>query len=259
LRQALLRGELHLHFQPQVDASGNIFGVEVLLRWQHPERGNIAPVNFIPVAEETGQILAIGEWVLDSALSRLKAWTDNIAESPIRNLAINVSPRQFREADFVLQIERVLGKTGADPNRLTLELTEGIFVENLEDTIQKMGALKRLGVRFSIDDFGTGYSSLAYLKRLPLDEIKIDRSFICDITTDPSNANLVETIIKMVEHLGLDVVAEGVETEEQLDFLWAKGCRLFQGYHFSRPQPEEDFEELVRKPTKYSIGPSNAE
>ncbi|NNF97520.1 MAG: EAL domain-containing protein, partial [Halobacteria archaeon] len=227
--------------------------------WQHPERGNIAPVDFIPVAEETGQILAIGEWVLDSALSRLKAWTDNIAESPLRNLAINVSPRQFREADFVLQIERVLGETGADPNRLTLELTEGIFVENLEDTIQKMRALKRRGVRFSIDDFGTGYSSLAYLKRLPLDEIKIDRSFICDITTDPSDANLVETIINMAEHLGLDVVAEGVETEEQLDFLRAKGCRLFQGYHFSRPQSEEDFEELLRNPTKYSIGSSNTE
>jgi len=259
LRQALLRDEWQLHFQPQVDASGNIIGAEALLRWQHPERGYIAPDYFIPVAEETGQILAIGKWVLESALSRLKAWTDDIAESPLRNLAINVSPRQFREADFVLQIERVLGKTGADPNRLTLELTESIFVENLEDTVQKMMILKRLGVRFSLDDFGTGYSSLAYLKRLPLDEIKIDRSFVCDITTDPSDANLVETMITMAEHLGLEVVAEGVETEEQLRFLLGKGCRLFQGYHFSRPQPEKDFEELLRKSTKYSIGPSNAE
>ena len=187
------------------------------------------------MAEETGQILAIGEWVLESALSRLKAWTDDIAESPLRNLAINVSPRQFREADFVLQIERVLGETGADPNRLTLELTEGIFVENLEDTIQKMEALKRLGVRFSIDDFGTGYSSLAYLKRLPLDEIKIDRSFVRDITTDPSDANLVETIITMAKHLGLEVVAEGVETEEQLDFLREKVAGYFRAITSAAP------------------------
>ncbi|MEN8133580.1 MAG: EAL domain-containing protein, partial [Pseudomonadota bacterium] len=248
LRQALLRNEFQLYFQPQVDASGNIIGAEALLRWQHPKRGNIAPVCFIPVAEETGQILAIGEWVLESALSQLKAWTNDIAEFSLRNLAINVSPRQFRQEDFVLQIERVLGQTGADPQRLTLELTEGILVENLEDTIQKMEALKMLGVRFSIDDFGTGYSSLAYLKRLPLDEIKIDRSFVCDITTDPSDANLVETIITMAQQLGLEVVAEGVETEEQLDFLRRKGCRLFQGYYFSRPQPVEGFAELLNRP-----------
>ncbi len=256
LRQALPRGEFHLHFQPQVDATGSIIGAEALLRWQHPERGNVAPMDFITLAEETGQILAIGQWVLRNALSRLKAWTDDNAESPFRNLAINVSPRQFREKDFAVQIERVLGEAGVDPKRVTLELTESLFVENLEGTIQKMSALKRLGVRFSIDDFGTGYSSLAYLKRLPLDEIKIDRSFVCDITTDPSNANLVETIITMAEHLGLGVVAEGVETEEQLRYLLVRGCRLFQGYHFSRPQSEEDFEGLLREPRKYSVGPS---
>jgi diguanylate cyclase (GGDEF)-like protein/PAS domain S-box-containing protein len=259
LRQALVHGELHLHFQPQVDISGNILGAEALLRWTHPERGNIAPVHFIPVAEETGQILAIGKWVLSSALSQLKDWTHNFAESPIHKLAINVSPRQFRASDFVLQIERVLGETGADPNQLTLELTENIFIENLEDTVQKMEALRRLGVRFSIDDFGIGYSSLAYLKRLPVDEIKIDRSFISDIITDPSDANLVETIINMAEHLGLGVVAEGVETEEQLEFLREKGCRLFQGYHFSRPRPAEDFEALIRKPTAYSVDSSYPE
>jgi diguanylate cyclase (GGDEF)-like protein/PAS domain S-box-containing protein len=259
MRQALSRDELHLHFQPQVDAFGNIIGAEALLRWQHPQRGNIPPVHIIHVAEETGLILAIGEWVLASALGRFKAWTDNIADSPMQKLAINVSPRQFHETDFVIQVERVLDETGADPGRLTLEFTEGIFIDHLEETIEKMEALKRLGVRFSIDDFGTGYSSLAYLKRLPLDEIKIDRSFVCDITTDPSNANLVETIINMAKHLGLDVVAEGVETEEQLDFLRAKGCRLFQGYHFSHPRPGEDFEELLRKPAPYSMGPSSAE
>ncbi|MGB5438792.1 MAG: EAL domain-containing protein [Gammaproteobacteria bacterium] len=248
LRQALLRSEFQLHFQPQVDASGNIIGAESLIRWKHPERGNIAPVDFIPVAEETGQILAIGYWVLNSALSRLKAWTDNIADSPICNLAINVSPRQFNDTDFVSQIERALRETRADPERLTLELTEGIFIENLEDTIQKMAALKKHGVRFSIDDFGTGFSSLAYIKRMPLDEIKIDRSFIRDITTDTSDANLVEIIIKMAEQLGLDVIAEGVETRDQLDFLLAKGCRLFQGYYFSHPLSEDDFEKLIREP-----------
>jgi len=246
LRKAIGNDELHLHFQPQVDTSGNIIGAEALLRWQHPERGNIPPTDFIPVAEDTGQILAIGKWVLESALVRLKAWTVEMPESTFHNLAVNVSPRQFRQVDFVPQIERLLGKTGADPNRLTLELTEGILIENLEDTIQKMVALKRLGMRFSIDDFGTGYSSLAYLKRLPLDEIKIDRTFVRDITTDPSDANLVETIITMSNHLGLEVVAEGVETEEQLDFLREKGCRLFQGYYFSQPQLEEDFTKLLK-------------
>ncbi|MCP4408850.1 MAG: EAL domain-containing protein [Gammaproteobacteria bacterium] len=248
LRLSLLRNELQLHFQPQVDFSSNIIGAEALLRWQHPERGNIAPVCFIPVAEETGQILTIGEWVLESALRQLKAWADDITESSLHHLAINVSPRQFRQEDFVLRIERALDLTGADPQRLTLELTEGILVENLEDTIQKMEALKRLGVRFSIDDFGTGYSSLAYLKRLPLDEIKIDRSFVCDITTDPSDANLVETIITMADHLGLEVVAEGVEAEEQLEFLREKGCRIFQGYYFSRPRSVEGFAELLGEP-----------
>lgn len=248
LRQALLRNELQLHFQPQVDTYGNIIGAEALLRWQHPERGNIAPICFIPMAEETGQILTLGEWVLESALYRLKAWTDNIAESSLRNLAINVSPRQFRQEDFALQVKRILDLTGADPHRLTLELTEGILLENLEDTTHKMRTLKRLGIRFSIDDFGTGYSSLAYLKRLPLDEIKIDRSFVCDITTDPSDANLVETIITMAEHLGLEVVAEGVETEEQLEFLRGKGCRIFQGYYFSKPRSVEDFAKLLSEP-----------
>jgi len=248
MRQALLHGEWQLHFQPQVDDSGHMIRAEALLRWQHPERGYIAPGSFIPLAEETGQILAIGDWVLENVLHQSKAWSDEIAGSPLRNLAINVSPRQFRQSDFVLRFERVLDDTGADPNRLTLELTEGIFVENPEDVIQKMEALKKLGVRFSIDDFGTGYSSLAYLKRLPLDEIKIDRSFVRDITTDPNDASLVETIITMAEHLGLEVIAEGVETEEQLNFLQKHGCRLFQGYYFSRPQPVEKFTDFLRNP-----------
>ncbi len=254
LRRAISNEELRLHFQPQVDVSGNMIGAEALLRWQHPQRGLVAPNAFIPVAEETGQILAIGEWVLESAIGQLKAWRNEIAESAFHNLSINVSPRQFRQTDFVLRIERVLGETGVDPNLLTLELTEGMLVENLDDTIGKMRALKRLGLRFSIDDFGTGYSSLAYLRSLPLDEIKIDRSFVQDITTDPSDAGLVDTIITMAEHLGLEVVAEGVETQEQLDFLRAKGCELFQGYYFCRPQSVEDFEELLSKRVTYTKG-----
>jgi diguanylate cyclase (GGDEF)-like protein/PAS domain S-box-containing protein len=246
LRQALVRDEFYLHFQPQVDASGNLVGAEALLRWEHPERGNVAPGSFIMVAEETGQILAIGERVLERALDRLNAWVDEISESSFRNLAINVSPQQFRQSGFVMQIERLLAETGAKPEYLTLELTEGVLVENLEDTIKKMETLKKLGIRFSIDDFGTGYSSLSYLKRLPLDELKIDRSFIRDIIIDPSDANLVETIIAMARHLGLEVVAEGVETKEQLDFLLEKGCKFFQGYYFSHPQPVENFTELLK-------------
>jgi len=257
LRHAIKHNELHLHYQAQVDTSGNIIGAEALLRWQHPERGNVPPDDFVTAAEETGQILAIGKWVLENALGQLKAWTDKIPESSVLNLAVNVSPSQFRQEEFVLQIERILGETGADPNLLTLELTEGVLVENLVETIRKMEALKRLGVRFSIDDFGTGYSSLAYLKRLPMDEIKIDRSFVRDITTDPSDANLVEIIITMAERLGLAVVAEGVETEEQLDFLRDKGCRLFQGYYFSRPQTLEDFTELISKSITNTKDPSD--
>jgi len=248
LRQACEREEFSLHYQPQVDTSGHIVGAEALLRWRHSERGNIAPDDFIAVAEETGQILDIGEWVLVHALNRLKTWVDEKAVCSFHKLAINVSPRQFHQADFSTHIDRLFAETGAKPEHLTLELTEGVLVENLADTIKKMKLLKDLGVRFSIDDFGTGYSSLAYLKRLPLDEIKIDRSFVRDMTIDPDDANLVETIITMAERFGLEVVAEGVETKEQLDFLRAKGCRHFQGYYFSRPLPVEDFTNLIVKP-----------
>jgi diguanylate cyclase (GGDEF)-like protein len=245
LQTAIERSEFYLCFQPQVDASGTLVGAEALLRWQHPERGSVPPDNFVHVAEETRQILDIGGWVLHHGLNRLKTWTDEISEYPFQNLAINVSPLQFKQADFTLRIERILAETGAKPEYLILELTEGVLVENVEDATNKMRKLKQLGIRFSIDDFGTGYSSLAYLKRLPVDGIKIDRSFVSDITTDPDDANLVETIITMAEHLGLEVVAEGVETEEQLEFLRDRGCRLFQGYYFGRPLSEEGFTELL--------------
>ena len=245
LLQAVERNEFFLQFQPQVDTSGTLLGAEVLLRWRHPEQGNVLPDDFICVAEETGQILDIGAWILQHGLNRLRAWTDEVSKSQFHNLAINVSPLQFQQADFTLRIEHLLAETGAKPDHLTLELTEGVLMKNLGVAIRKMKRLKQLGIRFFIDDFGTGYSSLAYLKRLPLDGIKIDRSFIRDITTDPGDANLVETIITMAEHLGLEVMAEGVETEEQLEFLREKGCRLFQGYYFCRPLSEEDFTDLL--------------
>ena len=251
LRNAILRDEWLLHFQPQVDVAGAMIGAEALVRWHHPGRGHIPPTHFIPVAEETGQILQIGDWVFANALRKLRAWTDDFSDPLYLNLAVNVSPRQFRESNFAVQVKRLLGELGADPSRLTLELTEGVLIENVEDAIRKMKALKQIGVRFSIDDFGTGYSSLAYLKTLPLDEIKIDRSFINDITSDPDDANLVETIITMARNLGLEVVAEGVESDEQLAFLLEKGCTRFQGYHFSPPLSEESFEDVLRNTMRY--------
>ncbi len=245
LHRALESDQFHLHYQPKVNTVGQVISAEALLRWRHPERGEVAPADFIPAAEETRQILAIGEWVLEHALFQLKSWTDEYPEYALQGLAVNVSPRQFHQSDFARGVERLLARSGVDPEYLTLELTEGVLAEQLDDTRRKMQTLKRLGVRFSIDDFGTGYSSLAYLKRLPLDEIKIDRSFVHHLTTDHDDASLVETIITMAGHLGLEVVAEGVETEEQFIFLREKGCRFFQGYWFGRPLEAEDFIRLL--------------
>ncbi len=250
LRNALRRNELFLQFQPQVDASGVVIGAEALVRWQHPERGIVMPKNFIHLSEETGQILAVGEYVLRSAANQLQAWGERFAECGIQSLSVNVSPLQFSQTDFALWVERILAETGADPRYLKLELTEGVLLENVEGAARKMGDLSKLGVRFSIDDFGTGYSSLAYLKRLPLDEIKIDRSFIRDIASDPSDANLVETMIAMAANLGIDIVAEGVEKEEQLNFLRENNCRYFQGYYFNRPVPANEFLALIDRQRK---------
>lgn len=245
LHQALLRDEFSLHFQPQLDVSRSIVGGEALLRWQHPSRGNVPPGEFIRIAEESGQILAIGAWVLQRALNRLNTWKDSTKGLPLQSLAINVSPLQFQQVDFARRLEKMFAETGAEPELVTLELTESVFIDNLEDAITKMEKLTRLGIRFSLDDFGTGYSSLAYLRRLPLDEIKIDRTFIRDITTDSEDARLVDTILTMASHFGLAVVAEGVETEEQFNYLKERGCGRFQGYYFSRPLPEEEFARLA--------------
>ena len=244
LRQALPRQELRLYYQVQVNAQGAI-GAEALLRWHHPERGMVSPIQFIPVAEETGLIVPIGAWVLQTACAQLKTWQNDPLTRHL-HLAVNVSARQFRQPDFVEQVLDVLKQTGIDPFTLKLELTESLVLENISGSIAKMQVLRASGIRFSMDDFGTGQSSLTYLKRLPLEQIKIDQSFVRDITTDPSDATIVQTIIGMAGNLGLDVIAEGVETEQQRSFLAHNGCHAYQGYLFGKPVPVEVFEDLLK-------------
>jgi diguanylate cyclase (GGDEF)-like protein/PAS domain S-box-containing protein len=251
MRQALNKQQFSLHYQVQVDSKLRALGAEVLLRWDHPEYGLISPVQFIPLAEESELIVPMGLWVLQTACAQLMAWQDKALTREL-TLAVNVSARQFRQHDFVDQVQRVLQESGAKASLLKLELTESVVLENVEDTIAKMRALKALGVSFSMDDFGTGYSSLQYLKRLPLDQIKIDQSFVRDIATDPNDAAIVQTIIAMTGALGLSVIAEGVETEEQLEFLNLRGCQAFQGYFFSKPVPLDQFEGILRGKPKVS-------
>jgi diguanylate cyclase (GGDEF)-like protein/PAS domain S-box-containing protein len=244
LDAAIQGQQLRLYYQIQVDAQQRPLGAEVLMRWEHPQRGLVSPAQFIPLAEETGQIVAMGLWALRVACQQLKAWQRDRLTCDL-TLAVNVSAKQFRSKDFVDQVRRVLVDTGARPSHLKLELTESTVLENVEDTIAKMRELKLLGISFSMDDFGTGYSSLQYLKRLPLDQIKIDQSFVRDITTDPNDAAIVQTIIAMTEALGLNVIAEGVETKEQQEFLDLRGCHAFQGYLFGKPMPIDQFEKLL--------------
>ncbi|HGX91741.1 MAG TPA: EAL domain-containing protein [Candidatus Tenderia sp.] len=247
LRQAITNNELILHYQPQVDRQGQIIGAEALIRWQHPERGTICPNAFIPMAEETGQVIEIGAWVMREAFEQIKAWNTSGLCRLNPSFAINVSPRQFHQSDFVQQVTRLIAAAQISPSALKLEITENIVMKDVEDTTQKMEELRQLGVVFSIDDFGTGYSSLAYLKQLPLSQIKIDRSFVKDITNDPNDATIVETIISMARHMKLDVLAEGVETSGQLSFLKQQGCYSYQGYYFSKPLPAGEFEQLLRE------------
>ena len=241
LRQALQRNELQLHYQPQVDGERRMTGVEALLRWQHPRLGQVPPGNFIALAEESGLILPIGLWVLQTACAQLALWATRIDAAHL-DIAVNVSVRQFRQANFVSQVMAVLDRSGADPHRLKLELTESLMVDDMEVTIAKMTALKAEGVSFSLDDFGTGYSSLAYLKRLPLDQLKIDQSFVKDVLTDPNDAAIARTVVALGRSLGLSVIAEGVETEPQRSFLARHGCHACQGYLFSRPLPIDQLE-----------------
>jgi diguanylate cyclase (GGDEF)-like protein/PAS domain S-box-containing protein len=241
LRAGLAREELRLHYQPVVDANGRILGAEALVRWMHPVRGMVPPLDFIDLAEETGLILPLGEWVLRTACRQLVLWSRRAATRHL-NIAVNVSARQFRHPDFIAQVEAMLDATGANASRLTFELTESLLFHDVEDILGKMGRLRLRGIGFSLDDFGTGYSSLGYLKRLPLDQLKIDQSFVREVLTDPSDAAIVRTTLTLALSLGLDVIAEGVETEGQLDFLRRHGCRSFQGYFFGRPMPIAEME-----------------
>ena len=244
LRRALERRQLRLYYQIQVNSARRAIGAEALLRWEHPERGLISPAQFIPLAEETGLIIPIGLWVLQTACARIRDWSGQPATRDLQ-LAINVSARQFRQPDFVEQVQRAFSATGINPARLKIELTESLVLDNVSDTITRMHALKALGVGFSMDDFGTGYSSLSYLKQLPLDQLKIDQSFVSDLATDPNDAAIVQAIITLGRTFGLNVIAEGVETEAQHEFLNLNGCHAFQGYLFGKPVPAKEFEELI--------------
>jgi len=248
LRKALVNDEMMLYVQPQVLIKDNsIIAGEALLRWYHPEKGWISPVEFIPVAEETGMILEIGEWVLRTAAINIKQWYEQKLIDDSMQIAVNVSPLQFRQASFVELVKKILSETQLKASLLKIELTEGTIVENVEDIINKMNQLKELGICFSLDDFGTGYSSLSYLKKLPIDQVKIDFSIVMDITTDKNDVAIIETIIAMGNHLGLDVIAEGVESEQELKLLKDKGCLSYQGYYFSKAVEMSEFKELLKK------------
>ena len=246
LQEALIKDQFQLYYQGQVDDEGRLTGVEALLRWQHPELGMVSPAEFIPIAEETRLILPLGKWVLETACAQLALWA-TMPELAKFTVAVNVSAHQFRQDDFVEQVLTILEHTGANPKLLKLELTESLLLLDIEKVIIKMSELRAKGVTFSLDDFGTGYSSLSYLKRLPLDQLKIDQSFVRDILVDPDDASIARTIIMLAQNLRLGVIAEGVETEEQLVFLINSGCHAYQGYFFSRPMPVSDFEQLALK------------
>ena len=240
LRVAVEQQQLRLFFQVQVDQNNHPVGAEVLLRWIHPELGMVFPGQFIAIAEETGLILPIGQWVLETACKQIKLWEE---DSQARNLqlAVNVSARQFHQPDFVTQIGDLIKQTGINPSRLKLELTESMVLVDIDDTVVKMHDIKQMGVRFSMDDFGTGYSSLSYLTQLPLDQLKVDQSFVRNIGIKSTDAVIVQTIIGMANNLHMEAIAEGVETQAQRDFLEKAGCFRYQGYLFGRPEPLEKF------------------
>jgi len=236
LRRAVRDGQLVVHYQPQVDGDGRLTGAEALVRWQHPQRGLIEPAEFIPLAEETGLIQQLGQWVLEKVCAQLRDWSTRPQTAHLR-LAMNVSAQEFHHPEFLPRMLAVIDQCGIDPHKLMLEFTESLMLNDLDGTVAKMITLKERGGAFSLDDFGTGYSSLAYLKHLPLDQLKIDRSFVRDILTDSNDAAIARTIMALGESLGLAVIAEGVETVEQRDFLAEHGCQAFQGFLFGAPGP----------------------
>ncbi len=243
LRNGLQEEQFSLYYQAQITDNNHITGTEVLIRWQHPKRGIVSPAEFIPLAEDTGLILPLGRWIMETACKQLAIWSTQPKMAHL-TIAVNVSVRQFHQHDFVDQILTILNDTGANPKRLKLELTESLLTLNIDEISEKMAALKTKGVGFSLDDFGTGYSSLSYLKRLPLDQLKIDQSFVRDVLNDSYDASIAKTIIVLAQNLGLNVIAEGVETKMQQDFLANAGCHEYQGYLYSRPIPLEDFEQF---------------
>jgi EAL domain-containing protein (putative c-di-GMP-specific phosphodiesterase class I) len=244
LRQAWRENHLRIEYQPQAGMDGRLTGVEALLRWEHPTRGRVQPDHFIPTAEEMSLIVPIGHWVLEAACAQLAVWSRRPERAHL-SIAVNVSVRQFRHPGFIDEVMSCVRRFGIAPGRLKLEVTESLLADNLDAAIAKMRNLRDMGVRLSVDDFGTGYSSLSYLKRLPIDELKIDRGFITDILTDSNDAAIACTIIDLSRNLGLEVIAEGVETEEQRAFLARQGCHRYQGYLFCRPLPLEQLEAFI--------------
>jgi diguanylate cyclase (GGDEF)-like protein/PAS domain S-box-containing protein len=244
LRLGLREHQFLLYYQPQFNEDGLMIGTEALVRWQHPTRGMVQPAGFIPVSEESALIYPLGQWVLETACAQLAHWARDPVTAAL-TVAVNVSARQFHQEHFVEQILMLLERSGVAPGRLKLEITESLFLEDVEATIAKMTALKAEGVSFSLDDFGTGYSSLSYLKRLPLDQLKIDQSFVRDVLVDSKDAAIASTIVTLAQSLGLTVIAEGVESEGQRNFLSRHHCHLYQGYLFSRPLPAERPEALI--------------
>jgi diguanylate cyclase (GGDEF)-like protein len=249
LRQGIETNQFLLYYQPQID-DGRLVGAEALLRWNHPRRGILPPGEFISIAEDCGLILPLGDWVLEAACRQIVQWAGRRETAGI-TVAVNISALQLRQPDFVESVLSALHRTGANPRNLDLELTESMLVENVDDVIDKMTELKSHGLKFSLDDFGTGYSSLSYLKRLPLDNLKIDHSFVRDILVDASSGAIAQTVMSLSQATGLSVIAEGVETEEQRVFLARLGCHAFQGFLFSRPVPIDKFEELLSSPSLF--------
>ncbi len=246
LRQAVHSGQFVLHYQPQSEGDARLSGVEALLRWRHPRRGLVAPGEFIAVAESSGLIRVLGRWVMETACKQLAAWADR-PETAHLTMAVNVSAREFKKSDFVQEVQAILAATGAKAQHLMLELTETVLVDNAHDIVIKMNTLKATGVRFSLDDFGTGYSSLSYLKRLPLDQVKIAQDFVRDILIDPDDAAIAKMVVALAESMGLEVIAEGVETETQRAFLASLGCHNYQGYLFSQPLPAAELETFLKR------------
>ena len=251
MRDALVRQEFVLHYQPQVDVDGAITGAEVLVRWNHPQRGLVSPGEFITLAEETGLIIPLGRWILEGACKQLAHWADHAATAGM-TVSVNVSARQLMRSDFVDTVLLTLKNTGAVAQRLKLELTESVLVSDIDNTIAKMRTLKEYGVGFSLDDFGTGYSSLSFLKLLPLDQLKIDQGFVRDILVDANDASISKMVIALADSLGLSVIAEGVETQEQREFLAEQGCFAYQGYLFGKPTDVQAFELLVGTQVSHS-------